>query len=166
MYSDRILNSAAMTWNFKLFCNNSHQLGTDVTFKHSYNIPACDVKCDGNCISGLTSGRTKLNYTSSSTWVHFCGLQRASNGIIPWPVGWHPDKPPNAGSNKVPRTKTSPEIRAPSHFTSQAKILHESLKVTSVSNWWQLLQNSHKFSSESSGVITRALYTSPAQISC
>jgi hypothetical protein len=32
-------------------------------------------------------GRTNLNYTSSSTRVHFRGLQRASNGIIPWPVG-------------------------------------------------------------------------------
>jgi hypothetical protein len=32
-------------------------------------------------------GRTNLNYTGSSTWVHSWGLQRASNGIIPWPVG-------------------------------------------------------------------------------
>jgi hypothetical protein len=32
-------------------------------------------------------GRTNLNYTGSSTRVHFRGLQRASNGIIPWPVG-------------------------------------------------------------------------------
>jgi hypothetical protein len=32
-------------------------------------------------------GRTNLNYTGSSTEVHSRGLQRASNGIIPWPVG-------------------------------------------------------------------------------
>jgi hypothetical protein len=32
-------------------------------------------------------GRTNLNYTGSSTWVHYWGLQHASNGIIPWPVG-------------------------------------------------------------------------------
>jgi hypothetical protein len=32
-------------------------------------------------------GRTNLNYTGSSTRVHSCGLQRASNNIIPWPVG-------------------------------------------------------------------------------
>jgi hypothetical protein len=32
-------------------------------------------------------GRTNLNYTGSSTRVHSRGLQRASNGIIPWPVG-------------------------------------------------------------------------------
>jgi hypothetical protein len=32
-------------------------------------------------------GRTNLNYTGSSTRVHFRGLQHASNGIIPWPVG-------------------------------------------------------------------------------
>jgi hypothetical protein len=36
---------------------------------------------DGNC------GRTNLNYTGSSTQVHSRGLQRTSNGIIPWPVG-------------------------------------------------------------------------------
>jgi hypothetical protein len=32
-------------------------------------------------------GRTNLNYTGSSTRVHPRGLQRASNGIILWPVG-------------------------------------------------------------------------------
>jgi hypothetical protein len=32
-------------------------------------------------------GRTNLNYTGSSMRVHSQGLQRASNGIIPWPVG-------------------------------------------------------------------------------
>jgi hypothetical protein len=32
-------------------------------------------------------GRTNLNYTGSSTRVQSRGLQRASNGIIPWPVG-------------------------------------------------------------------------------
>jgi hypothetical protein len=32
-------------------------------------------------------GRTNLNYTGSSTQVHSRGLQRTSNGIIPWPVG-------------------------------------------------------------------------------
>jgi hypothetical protein len=32
-------------------------------------------------------GRTNLNYTGSSTRVHSRGLQRAFNGIIPWPVG-------------------------------------------------------------------------------
>jgi hypothetical protein len=32
-------------------------------------------------------GRTNLNYTGSSTRVHSRGLRRASNGIIPWPVG-------------------------------------------------------------------------------
>jgi hypothetical protein len=32
-------------------------------------------------------GRTNLNYTGSSTRVHSRGLQRASNGIISWPVG-------------------------------------------------------------------------------
>jgi hypothetical protein len=43
-------------WKPKLFCNNFHQLGTDVTFEHSCNIPACD----GNCISGLAFVRGTL----------------------------------------------------------------------------------------------------------
>jgi hypothetical protein len=32
-------------------------------------------------------GRTNLNYTGSSTQVLSQGLQRASNGVTPWPVG-------------------------------------------------------------------------------
>jgi hypothetical protein len=35
----------------------------------------------------LYCGRTNLNYTGSSTRVHSRGLQRTSNGIIPWSVG-------------------------------------------------------------------------------
>jgi hypothetical protein len=38
-------------------------------------------------IVGGACGRTNLNYAGSSTRVHSRGLQRASNGIIPWPVG-------------------------------------------------------------------------------
>jgi hypothetical protein len=38
-------------------------------------------------IMGSECGRTNLNYTGSSTRAHSRGLQRASNGIIPWPVG-------------------------------------------------------------------------------
>jgi hypothetical protein len=45
-----------------------------------------DVYCDASR-TGLGCGRTNLNYTSSSTRVHSRGLQRASNGIIPWTVG-------------------------------------------------------------------------------
>jgi hypothetical protein len=47
----------------------------------------CDV-CSPSppCRASPPCGRTNLNYTGSSTRVHFQGLQRASNGIIPWPV--------------------------------------------------------------------------------
>jgi hypothetical protein len=38
-------------------------------------------------IDDTICGRTNLNYSGSSTRVHSRGLQRASNGIIPWPVG-------------------------------------------------------------------------------
>jgi hypothetical protein len=44
----------------ELFCNDFHQLGTDVTFKHSCNITACDVKYDGICISRLAFVRGTL----------------------------------------------------------------------------------------------------------
>jgi hypothetical protein len=64
-------------------------------------------------------GRINLNYTGSSTQVLSQGLQRASNGVSPWPVGLRPDKPPNAGSNRIPRMKASPEIQMPTIFTSQ-----------------------------------------------
>jgi hypothetical protein len=36
---------------------------------------------------GARCGRTNSNYTGSRTQVHSRGLQRASNGIIFWPVG-------------------------------------------------------------------------------
>jgi hypothetical protein len=44
-------------------------------------------KGDGRLRHPADCGRTNLNYTGSSTRVHSRGLQRASNGIIPWPVG-------------------------------------------------------------------------------
>jgi hypothetical protein len=40
-------------------------------------LPLCSCPC----------GRTNLNYTGSSTWFLSWGLPRASNGIIPWPIG-------------------------------------------------------------------------------
>jgi hypothetical protein len=48
-------------------------------------LPATDAR--GLVPAGTLCGRTNLNYTGSSTRVHSRGLQRASNGIIPWPVG-------------------------------------------------------------------------------
>jgi hypothetical protein len=44
----------------KTVCNNCHQLETDATFELSCNILACDVKCDGSCISGLVFVRGTL----------------------------------------------------------------------------------------------------------
>jgi hypothetical protein len=38
---------------------------------------------DATAEDGDVCGRTNLNYTGSSTRVHFQGLQHASNGIIP-----------------------------------------------------------------------------------
>jgi hypothetical protein len=60
VYSYRILNSAAVNLNLKLVCNNSYQFGTYVTFGNSCNINTCDVKYDGDCISGLAFVRGTL----------------------------------------------------------------------------------------------------------
>jgi hypothetical protein len=46
-----------------------------------------DTETGSHHSSGSPYGRTNLNYTGSSTRVHSRGLQHASNGIIPWPVG-------------------------------------------------------------------------------
>jgi hypothetical protein len=66
--------------------NAAHPLGTmvlPVTFgtRENYRTEFIKFEVANFC------GRTNLNYTGSSTQVHFLGLQRASNGIIPWPVG-------------------------------------------------------------------------------
>jgi hypothetical protein len=41
-------------------CNNSPGWESYVTFKYSCDISACDVKCDGLCISGLAFVRGTL----------------------------------------------------------------------------------------------------------
>jgi hypothetical protein len=74
-------------------------------------------------------GRTNLNYTSSNTQVLSQGLQSYFKQCNPLVCRVTSDKPPKAGSNKVPRTKASPEIQLPSYFTSQAFILQEFPKV-------------------------------------
>jgi hypothetical protein len=55
-------------------------------------LPQCE--CNTSCtyaVEGIKlkdiCGRTNSNYTGSSTRVCSCRLQRASNGIILWPVG-------------------------------------------------------------------------------
>jgi hypothetical protein len=44
----------------KLVCNNFYQFGTYATFGNSCNINACDIKYDGDCISGLAFVRGTL----------------------------------------------------------------------------------------------------------
>jgi hypothetical protein len=44
----------------KLVCNNFYQFGTYATFGNFCNINACDVKYDGDCISGLAFVRGTL----------------------------------------------------------------------------------------------------------
>jgi hypothetical protein len=83
VYSARVLNSAAMT------CNNFHQLETDVTFKDSCIISACDVKYDGNCISGLAFVRGTLFDPAIGG---LSGCYPIDQGIIPFEVRWSPPK--------------------------------------------------------------------------
>jgi hypothetical protein len=60
VYSCCILNSAAVNLKLKLVCNNFYQFGTYANFGNSCNINACDVKYDGNYISGLAFVRGTL----------------------------------------------------------------------------------------------------------
>jgi hypothetical protein len=78
MYSDRVLNSATMTWNLKLFCNNFHQLG-----EHSCDINACDVKYVGDCISELAFVRDTL---FDPAFGGLSGHYPTGQGIIPFEV--------------------------------------------------------------------------------
>jgi hypothetical protein len=76
-----------MTSNLKLFCNNFHHLGTDVTFRTSYNISACAVKCDGTCISGLAFVRGTL---FDPAFGGLLGRYPIGQGIIPFEARWTP----------------------------------------------------------------------------
>jgi hypothetical protein len=60
MYSGCGLHSAAINLKLEPVCNKSYQFGADTTFDHLYNINACDVKYDGDCISGLAFVRGTL----------------------------------------------------------------------------------------------------------
>jgi hypothetical protein len=73
----------------KTVCNNFHQLGTDVTFTFPCNIPACGIKCDGNCISGLVFVRGTL---FDPTVGGLSGRYPTGQGIIPFEVRWSPQK--------------------------------------------------------------------------
>jgi hypothetical protein len=87
VYSCRILNSAAINLKLKLVCNNLYQFGTYATFGTSCNINACDVKYDGNCISGLVLVRGTLFDPA------FGGLSRrypTGQGVTPFEVRFEP----------------------------------------------------------------------------
>jgi hypothetical protein len=71
-----------MTYYLKLCCNNSHQLGTDVTFKHSCNIPASDVKCDAFVQGTLFD----------PAFGGLSGHYLIGQGIIPFEVRWSPQE--------------------------------------------------------------------------
>jgi hypothetical protein len=74
-----IMPFALSTWPLALGCATETYLILMHAFsQNSQNWLA--VKFDPKC------GRTNLNYTGSSTRVHSRGLQRTSNGTIPWSV--------------------------------------------------------------------------------
>jgi hypothetical protein len=73
----------------KLFCKNFPRLGIDVTFKHSWNIPACDVKCGGICISGLAFVRGTL---FDPAFGGLSGRYPTGQGIIPFEARGSPQE--------------------------------------------------------------------------
>jgi hypothetical protein len=89
MYSACVINSAAFTRNLRLFCNNCHQLETDVTLKLSWNIFACDVKCDGSRISGLAFVRGTL---FDPAFGGLSGRYPTGQRIIPFETRWSPQE--------------------------------------------------------------------------
>jgi hypothetical protein len=88
VYSCRISNSAAVNlkiWNWLVTTFIS--LETYATLRHSYNISACDVKYDGNCISGLTFVRGTL---FDPAFGGLSGRYLTGQGVIPFEVHWSP----------------------------------------------------------------------------
>jgi hypothetical protein len=60
VYSVPISKLRCCDLTLKLSCNNLPSLGTNVAFIYLCNIPACDVKCNGICISRLVFVRGTL----------------------------------------------------------------------------------------------------------
>jgi hypothetical protein len=60
VYSGCGLYSDAVNLKLESVCNKSYQLGADTIFDNLCNINACDVKYDGDCISGLAFMRGTL----------------------------------------------------------------------------------------------------------
>jgi hypothetical protein len=81
------LNSA--TVKLKLFCNNSSELGTDVTFEYLCNIPACGVKYNGICISELAFTRGTL---FDPAFGGLSGRYPTDQGIIPFEARGSPQE--------------------------------------------------------------------------
>jgi hypothetical protein len=87
VYSCRILNSVAVNLKLKLVCNNFYQFGTYATFGKSCNINTCDVKYDGNCISGLAFVRGTLFDPAFSG---LSGRYPTGQGVTPFEVQLEP----------------------------------------------------------------------------
>jgi hypothetical protein len=71
----------------KLVGNNFYQFGTYAAFGNSCNINACDVKYDGNCISGLAFMRGTLFDPAFSG---LSGRYPTGQGVTPFEVRWSP----------------------------------------------------------------------------
>jgi hypothetical protein len=87
VYSFYTLNSAAVNLKLKLICNNFFQFGTYATFENSCNINACDVKYDGDCISGLAFVRGTL---FDPAFGGLSGHYPTGQGVTPFEVRWSP----------------------------------------------------------------------------
>jgi hypothetical protein len=89
VYSVHVFNLRCFDLKLKPFCNNIPSLGTIVAFIHSCNIPACDVQCNGICISGLAFVRGTLFDPALGG---LSGRYLTDQGIIPFEARWSPQE--------------------------------------------------------------------------
>jgi hypothetical protein len=78
VYSGFVLNSATINLKFEPVCNKSYQFGTNITFDNLCNINTCNIKYDGDCISGLAFVRGTLFDPAS---VVYRDITRQSKGL-------------------------------------------------------------------------------------
>jgi hypothetical protein len=89
MYSAHVFKLRCFDLKLKPFCNNVPSLRTTVAFMHLCNIPACDVKCNGICISGLAFVRGTL---FDPAFGGLSGRYPTDQGIIPFEARWSPQE--------------------------------------------------------------------------
>jgi hypothetical protein len=89
VYSVHVFKLRCFDLKLKPFCNNVPSLGTIVAFIHLCNIPACVVKCNGICTSGLAFVRGTL---LDPAFGGLSGRYPTGQGIIPFEARGSPQE--------------------------------------------------------------------------